>query len=154
MSLLEYLQQARILLRINHVDIGIEVIIFQCFDTISFLFVFSHLLFLFFWLQWGLDNLSLFSNVVNLLLMKLSELFRMEQNFIKEFLVASFLALLLPRTHLLLKAIKSASFFLATRINLWTLIKLSINKLSFIKKISLGLLTMSKQGYFVLHVSL
>jgi hypothetical protein len=43
MSLLEDLQEPRILLSVNHVDVGIEVIVLESLDTVSFLLVLCHL---------------------------------------------------------------------------------------------------------------
>jgi hypothetical protein len=43
MSLLEDLQEPRILLSVNHVDVGIKVIVLESLDTVSFLLVLCHL---------------------------------------------------------------------------------------------------------------
>ena len=92
MSLLEDLQEPRILLSIDHVDVGVEVIVLEGLDAVTFLLVLRHLFLFLLGLKRGLDELGLFADVVDLLFVELCELFGMEEDLVEEFLVASFLA--------------------------------------------------------------
>lgn len=77
-SLLEYLKEPRILLSVNHVDVGIEVIVLKSLDTVSFLLVLCHLFLFLLGLKRCLDELSLFADMVHLFFVELCELFGME----------------------------------------------------------------------------
>jgi len=92
MSLLEDLQEPGVLLSVDHVDVGVEVIVLESLDAVTFLFVLRHLFLFLLGLKRGLDELGLFADVVDLLFVELGELFGMEEDLVEEFLVASFLA--------------------------------------------------------------
>ena len=91
-SLLEDLQKPGILLSIDHVDVGVEVVVLESLDAVTFLLVLRHLFLFLLGLERGLDELGLFADVVDLLFVELGELFGMEEDLVEEFLVASFLA--------------------------------------------------------------
>jgi hypothetical protein len=112
-SLLEDLEEPGVLLSVDHVDVGVEVVVLESLDAVTFLLVLRHLFLFLLGLERGLDELSLFPDVVDLLFVELGELFGMEEDLVEEFLVASFLAQFLARAHLLLKAVKGASFLFA-----------------------------------------
>lgn len=92
MSLLEDLQEPRILLSVDHVDVGIEVIVLERLDTVPFLLVLCHLFLFLLGLKGCLDELGLLADVVDLLFVELSELFGMEEDLVEELLMTSFLA--------------------------------------------------------------
>ena len=50
-SLFKDLKEAGVLLGVDHIDVGIEVIVFQGLDSVSFILVLHHLLLLFFGLK-------------------------------------------------------------------------------------------------------
>jgi hypothetical protein len=91
-SLFKDLKEAGVLLGVDHVDVGVEVIIFESLDAVTFLLVLRHLFLFLLGLKRGLDELGLFADVVDLLFVELCELFGMEEDLVEEFLVASFLA--------------------------------------------------------------
>jgi hypothetical protein len=95
MSLLEDLKEPRILLSVNHVDVGIEVIVLESLDTVPFLLVLCHLFLFFLGLKGCLDELGLLADVVDLLFVELCELFGMKEDLVEELLMTSFLAELL-----------------------------------------------------------
>jgi len=153
MSLLEDLKEPWILLSVNHVDVGIEVIVLESLDTVSFLLVLCHLFLFLLWLKGCLDELGLFADVVDLLFVELCELFGMEEDLVEEFLMTSFLAEFLAWAHLLLESIKGSSLLFAAWVNFGALVELSINELSLIEQVTLSLLTVSHKSDLVLGVS-
>jgi len=94
-SLFKDLKEAGVFLGVDHVDVGVEVIVFQGLNSVSLILVLHHLLLLFLGFKRGLDKDSLFTNVVNLFLVKLTELLRMEEDFIQEFTMTSLFPMLL-----------------------------------------------------------
>ena len=140
-GLFKDLKKTGVLLGVDHVDIGVKVIIFEGLDSISFILVLHHLLLLFFGLEGSLDKDSLFTNVVNLFLVKLTELLSVEEDFIQEFAVTSFFPMLLARTHLLLKAIESPRLLFTVGIDFGSLVKFAVNQLPLKKVVTLSLLS-------------
>lgn len=54
-GLFKDLEKARVLLGVDHVDVGVEVVVFEGLDSVSLVFVLHHLLLLLFGLERGLD---------------------------------------------------------------------------------------------------
>jgi hypothetical protein len=54
-GLFKDLKKARVLLGVDHVDVGVEVVVFEGLDSVSLVFVLHHLLLLLFGLERGLD---------------------------------------------------------------------------------------------------
>ncbi len=64
--------------------------------------------------------------MIDFFLVKLGELLRMQEDFIEELTVTGLFPEFLARTHLLLKAVKGACFFLAACIDLGALVKFTV----------------------------
>ena len=92
MSLLEDLKEAGVLLCVDHVDVGVKIVVLQGLYTVALLLVLQHLLLFLLRLKRSLDQDRLLTNLIYLFLMELAKLLRVEQNLIQEFLVTSLLS--------------------------------------------------------------
>ena len=81
-GLLEDLKKSGVLLSIDHIDVGVEVIVLEGLNSIPLVLVLHHLLLLFLGLKRCLNKDSLLTNMVYLFLVKLSELFGVQKDFI------------------------------------------------------------------------
>ena len=152
-GLLEDLKKSGVLLSIDHIDIGIEVVILEGLNSVPLVLVLHHLLLLFLGLKRRFNKDSLLTNMVYLFLVKLSELFGVQKDFIEELSVASLFPVFLARAHLLLKAIQGSCLLFAVGIYLCPLVKLPVNQLSLKQVVALGLLPELIQRHFVVLIA-
>ena len=139
--LLKNLKQPRVLLRVDHVDVRVEVVVLQRLDPIPLLLVLQHLLLLLLRLQRGLNQDRLLTNVVHLLLVELRKLLGVQEDFIQEFAMPSLFSQFLTRTHLLFEAVQGTRLFFRTRIDFCALVKLTVHQLPLEQVIALSLLS-------------
>jgi hypothetical protein len=104
-GLLKNLEEAGVLLGVNHVDVGLKVILLQRLDTIALLFVFRLLLLLFLRFKATFNHKCLLLDIVDALFVELTKVLGMEKDLIQKLSMPRFLPELLPAAHLLLKAV-------------------------------------------------
>lgn len=152
MRLLENLHQPWILLCVDEINVGVHVIVFKSFYTITLFFVLSILFFSFFLLQVSFAIKSISLNFHCTFFVKLDKLFLVVKNLFQEFFSTRTPSMLLATPHLLFEPVQSACFLLWLSEHLCSSIKISIHELAFKQKVSMGLSNQPLEGSLIIVI--
>ena len=130
-GLLENLHQARVSLRVDHIYVGIKVVLLQRIHSLYLFLVPLLLLVLLLLAQVVLGKVGCPLNLRHPLFVVLEELLLAVQHLFEEFFATSPSAQLLSTPHLLLEAVERLGLFLVYSENALTLVKLAVNQLVF-----------------------